>query len=579
MGMSASQARLLSITARLTNNEFRSQTITNSKLRLATESEEASRAYMDALNQKQLQFMYYDNNGNAQKVPMTGAFLSTYAPMKNQYSVINSAGKILVSHTDAENFENSNDLFEFLSKYDLVYDISNDINTGRHAEWEEACKKIDDDYKEKLEAWEEDPYTYTYDTSLYQTFADAVGTSQDPKAFCYKQALSGDTVCYLHLLNEILDFNGENLVTHTYRTSIGQSVTTNTATGGMWANTDPPGSGQVALSVMKNISDLINESVHVCDGADDFTPYYNSSTGEDILEGNLIQTAIDARRTPTNFELLVSDYTYDADTKTCTGLKTVKQKAIDLYYLIQNKSSYPEVTQELMKNTLINFTEGDLKLMVKTEKDKPEKPPYPPEPQNISSLILRDQEKSQWYTNLWFKMNGSDTANLVNTIDFDSLDYGEYIPDELKSEYKYLVGNAEKDEHKVNFEEFDGNLYTNSEWLEFALEHGLVTMQHAKYYNPSADSGKVMEILSEGITWQNIIHTEASDIISVDDEKAIAIAEAKYKKEITEIQNKDKKYDQDLKKLDTEHNALQTEYESIKEVISKNTERSFKAFS
>lgn len=46
-----------------------------------------------------------------------------------------------------------------------------------------------------------------------------------------------------------------------------------------------------------------------------------------------------------------------------------------------------------------------------------------------------------------------------------------------------------------------------------------------------------------------------------------------------EIQNEDKKFDQDLKKLDTEHSALQTEYESVKSVIDKNVERSFKAFS
>ena len=48
---------------------------------------------------------------------------------------------------------------------------------------------------------------------------------------------------------------------------------------------------------------------------------------------------------------------------------------------------------------------------------------------------------------------------------------------------------------------------------------------------------------------------------------------------MTEIENKDKKYDQDLKKLDAEHTALQTEYESVKNVIDKNVERSFKAFS
>ena len=52
-----------------------------------------------------------------------------------------------------------------------------------------------------------------------------------------------------------------------------------------------------------------------------------------------------------------------------------------------------------------------------------------------------------------------------------------------------------------------------------------------------------------------------------------------YYKSSTEIENQDKKFDQDLKKLDTEHNALQTEYESLKSVIDKNVDRSFKAFS
>ena len=45
------------------------------------------------------------------------------------------------------------------------------------------------------------------------------------------------------------------------------------------------------------------------------------------------------------------------------------------------------------------------------------------------------------------------------------------------------------------------------------------------------------------------------------------------------IQSKDKEYETELKKLDTEHNALQTEYDSIKGVIEKNVERGFKAFS
>ena len=38
-------------------------------------------------------------------------------------------------------------------------------------------------------------------------------------------------------------------------------------------------------------------------------------------------------------------------------------------------------------------------------------------------------------------------------------------------------------------------------------------------------------------------------------------------------------FDIELKNIDTEHNSLQTEYDSVKSVISKNIERSFKIYS
>ena len=57
MGMAASQARLLSITTRLTNNEFRPQMIANSKTRLANETQAASDEYMEALNATKLQYV------------------------------------------------------------------------------------------------------------------------------------------------------------------------------------------------------------------------------------------------------------------------------------------------------------------------------------------------------------------------------------------------------------------------------------------------------------------------------------------------------------------------------------------
>ena len=128
---------------------------------------------------------------------------------------------------------------------------------------------------------------------------------------------------------------------------------------------------------------------------------------------------------------------------------------------------------------------------------------------------------------------------------------------------------------KQNYKEIDLNLINNSEWLQFALEHGILTLEQAVF----SETGSLQYPEIGTYDWKSVSYTNAPDFVSQENESAIALAEAKYKNEMQEIENKDKKYDQDLKKLDTEHSALQTEYESLKSTIDKNVERSFKAFS
>lgn len=307
MGMSASQARLLSITSRLTNNELNSQLISNSKLRLASETDEVSNTYMNALSSKKLMYMSYNDKGEQTKVDLTPAVIYEYADLKNQYVIMNAANKIMVTSDDADHFERyGNSLDDFLRSYDGIYDS----------------------------------------------------------------------------------------------------------------------------------------------------------------DGNMV-----------------------------------------------NKT------------------------------------------------------KAQWYTNLWYKMNGSDTANkwFDETAEDGTTQFSIYHPQEFTGQGFYEI--------------IENNLYNSSTWIEFALEHGIVTLERADFYNPSENNEKALEMSGEGIVWNSIIYTNSSDIVAVDDEKAISIAEVKYKKAMNEIQAKDKKYDQDLKKLDTEHNALQTEYDVVKDIISKNVDRSFKAFS
>src|SRR5574344_910913 len=67
MGMSASQARLLTITARLTNTEYQAQTIMNNKIRLADESETLNNEYLEALDKKKLVISQYKNGAYVDK--------------------------------------------------------------------------------------------------------------------------------------------------------------------------------------------------------------------------------------------------------------------------------------------------------------------------------------------------------------------------------------------------------------------------------------------------------------------------------------------------------------------------------
>ena len=120
MGLSASQARLLTLTARLNNNELRAQKISNAKIRLADSIEFASEEYIKALSDTELSYTTYDEMGNQVSTKLTGAALYTYSPIKNQYGLVNAAGQLLVTELDGNNFEESDTLEEFLDKYGLL---------------------------------------------------------------------------------------------------------------------------------------------------------------------------------------------------------------------------------------------------------------------------------------------------------------------------------------------------------------------------------------------------------------------------------------------------------------------------
>ena len=67
-------------------------------------------------------------------------------------------------------------------------------------------------------------------------------------------------------------------------------------------------------------------------------------------------------------------------------------------------------------------------------------------------------------------------------------------------------------------------------------------------------------------------------IAQKEDSSAMAIAEQVYQNAMDKIESQDKQFDLQLNKLESEHSALSTEYDSVKNIIKKNVEKSFNVF-
>lgn len=560
MGLSASQARLLSITSRLSDNELRSQTITTAKMSLANRTTEASAAYMDALSSTNLLFTTYDSAGNKVTEKLTGTSLSQYAPLKNQYGLINQNNQILVSELDATNYENSANLEEFLDKYGVLQpEGSGSIVEVKNPEYDVAWEEYNKEYGE-WKAKEPNKYDekYWYETTstddeLYRKFRAA---SQS----CYNNALGGSAGCYLHVLAHLIDLecDGEDALASAYpknyKTTLDQDITINAFhINGSAIN----GAGMS--------DDMVEVSQAVCDTSDVIYAAENDEIKQKLID---ILNDPDATQEDINNEILMNNYYVDDSGE--IQLKTLKQKCIDMFYVLSNYNTlgldYDSVLIPLLETFQDDmeqaFTkevfdkelyEDDYNAWLEEEPDKPDVAYYIE--QEVREII--DKDKGQWYVNLWHRMNGESDIK-VGTTD----ENGNVVTDDKTSSglprYKVL----------------EDGLMNSPEWLQYALNNGTITLERVDFTDPTEDGTGLADC-----TWNSIIWTSSTDITEEENEAAVAAAEVQYEQALRDIESKDKQYDNQLKILDTEHNALQTEYDSVKSVIEKTIERNLKLYS
>lgn len=732
MGMAASQARLLSITSRMSDNELRSQLINNAKMRLTTDSSKASEKYLAALNEAQMMFSNYDTAGNSQYQQLTFSNLTSYSAYNNQYGLVNKSGQLLISENDASKYTealdkakadpdvdvndpdsvNSKALEEFLKSYGLektttYFDNSEitsiDPNIKKIYEGDmEFEYGVDANGMPKADRISGIHYGYdeslkTKDYGIYKSLLDDYSSAKQNWKAVSKQAeqayvknLPSKGGDYEKVYQEVIEwsnslepqYDGNGKITgyiektsdneEEGKKSVGDEVDraklflsfmeqfyTNVGSS-KWLDKD--GVNKPFHDTMEwyfSLESLMNSGnptystptqAYVRDGyTPTLTAVYkkdanNNDTNEIDYYVYTISTA-DQVNYPTSDTVYPDQKWTDADGNEITvPVKEIQEQKIseeefvqsvaDMYRFFQAEvlsQLNPEdpTFRDMYKQQAGKNKTGDEKTTA--EKQAGEKydkalKNYKEASKNLSLFIFgKDVGNSTQYDKLddmewilygdWKNKNdpsegrtnqpvgpttaidtseGGITYDLTfaidNSLKKEDLPYRAnfqvvkdiYLSEKMIEKYgapKYTwIDKNNPDENAEKKAEWYTNLFNrineggyqaletglahSAEWIKFALESGLVSMEQ-------------VDVKKQ---WVSTMYSNCSNITESQVDVDITVAEAEYNKTMNEIEAKDKRYDIELKNIDTEHQSLQTEYETIKSVIDKNVERNFKMF-
>lgn len=113
------------------------------------------------------------------------------------------------------------------------------------------------------------------------------------------------------------------------------------------------------------------------------------------------------------------------------------------------------------------------------------------------------------------------------------------------------------------------DIMESSDWLTGQIEAGNIFLYE---YNKTGGSNGTGDLVN--ISWT----TGDTFLHMTSDKEDMARAEADYETKMAQIQAKDKKFDVELTEINTEHKAIETEVDTVKKVIDKNIDRTFKMF-
>lgn len=573
MGLAASQARFLAITARKMNCEFESMQIAQQKLSVTRDQQAAAQEYQDSLNATKLVWDA-DNNcdgtGDVYNLSyglmMTPSALNEYDP----YLITDSQGRIVLTEsmfTAAQNAgiidKDGNPIAKITSK---------DGNT-------------------------------TTPNGLFTVGTTNATTDGSRNAFLYQLGVQGladpSTIQSIYNLGDA-GYTKSGIGGAIIDKTLTNAMTTNTFITYMQNAVDEKGNSIYALDVISLLADA-DGNKEVTD--DEFNKTFCTTTSPSKNDNNKIIITKSGRALSrqeieklTLGDLLSGKYEMSSWTGT-NNFSAIAEKVLasmaakfGLGESANVKGLNVDAASESALNQAYEFSKLQLNAEYKTDtssglttnKDLSKAISAAQDTNTISkslrfsSVSLTNMLKS-FLTNFTVALEGYDAGYGV---DKSSAKKSNYVTDDLSYYFVLKNDNATTEQSSLNADFY--NMLYNQICMNGACsdKNIMQKINDQEYLTHALKNGQlfVSTLNTDGYFYQGH-YTASGHIAEVTDDDAIAQAEAEYNVKKTKLNYKEETLELKMKNIDTELSSLTTEYDTVKNLISKNVEKVFTMFS
>lgn len=597
MGLAASQARLLTITARKADCEFQSMSLSHQKLSLSRDMEKVSSDYQNSLNTTKLM---YDYQGSGESnINLTYGLLMTPSVYNDYYPklVTDAQNRVMLNSSyaaaaraagiPAEGLNGTpssdvrNKFVEALANQGVITATS-------------AATIVGTNYSNTLGLGKTTSTTAVTTDYTYQQFMDVIKTNTD------STSTSGVTLGVGGVVNGDGNvFENERFYRVTDGTVENTELGSSAGTGGSVTLYDLlSGNSQYYLSILSKKggelpiygADYLQNKIAGDGGILDWMmDQFSSVLGGIAANDTALQYAYNAV-----YDMIVPN-THLQDWHNGVNGDTSYKDHLDQKKSKLEEWAQPENSQ--LKQWMDEIGEGEITQNHRSHDDSKMQ-----RSQNYMGFTYTaDKNASGFFYSKTHKDRNDKSQvsiNLNNIAQAFLTAYVQYMQGIGESQYSFQKGDKSQcNLYDGTDKNFKFTVYAGSETEDDSTQlisnfydsmFNMICMNgwtendkidDADYMSEMMKNGMafISSISDDGYYYQGNYSTDKC-ILEVTDTEAIARAEAKYNTEKTKIENKEDTIDLKMKNLDTEISSLTTEYDTTKQVITKAIEKSFKRY-